>query len=74
MGHVTPHETLALRWAAAEFIARHADVRPYPAAPEICVEVWVVSEDGAWQGSDAQGPQSASHYGVQLALAPAAPR
>jgi Uma2 family endonuclease len=26
-------------WASAEFIARHGDVTPYPAAPEICVEV-----------------------------------
>lgn len=26
-------------WASADFMARHADVTPYPAAPEICVEV-----------------------------------
>ena len=86
-------------WASAEFIARHGELSPFPVAPEICVEVrspsntdaemifktqiflaagavevWIVSEDGAWQVFGAQGPQSASHYGVQLALAPAAPR
>jgi Uma2 family endonuclease len=26
-------------WASAEFTARYGDVTPYPAAPEICVEV-----------------------------------
>jgi Uma2 family endonuclease len=26
-------------WASADFMARHGDVTPYPAAPEICVEV-----------------------------------
>ena len=26
-------------WASAEFIARHGEVTPFPAAPEICVEV-----------------------------------
>lgn len=26
-------------WASAEFVARHGDTTPYPAAPEICVEV-----------------------------------
>ena len=26
-------------WASADFIARHGDITPYPAAPEICVEV-----------------------------------
>ena len=26
-------------WASAEFLARHGDTTPYPAAPEICVEV-----------------------------------
>ena len=26
-------------WASAEFIARHGDATPYPAAPEICIEV-----------------------------------
>ncbi len=26
-------------WASADFMARHGNVTPYPAAPEICVEV-----------------------------------
>jgi len=26
-------------WASLDFVARHGDVTPYPAAPEICVEV-----------------------------------
>jgi len=26
-------------WASSEFLARHGEVTPYPAAPEICVEV-----------------------------------
>lgn len=26
-------------WASHEFVARHGDVTPFPAAPEICVEV-----------------------------------
>lgn len=26
-------------WASPEFVARHGDATPYPAAPEICVEV-----------------------------------
>ena len=26
-------------WASTEFIARHGDTTPFPAAPEICVEV-----------------------------------
>ena len=26
-------------WASADFMARHGDMTPYPAAPEICVEV-----------------------------------
>jgi Uma2 family endonuclease len=26
-------------WASPEFVARHGDVTPFPAAPEICVEV-----------------------------------
>jgi Uma2 family endonuclease len=26
-------------WASADFLNRHGDVTPYPAAPEICVEV-----------------------------------
>lgn len=26
-------------WASHDFLARHGDVTPYPAAPEICVEV-----------------------------------
>lgn len=26
-------------WASTEFVARHGDTTPYPAAPEICVEV-----------------------------------
>ena len=85
-------------WASAEFIAHHGEVTPFPAAPEICVEVrspsntdaemtfktqlfldagaievWIVSEDGAWQVFDAQGPQPASRYGVQLALGSVAP-
>ena len=80
-------------WASAEFIARHGEVTPFPAAPEICVEVrspsntdaemafktqlflnagavevWIVVDDGGWQVFDAQGPQPASRYGVQLAL------
>ena len=29
----------AVAWASADFMARHGDVTPYPAAPEICVEV-----------------------------------
>ena len=32
------------------------------------VEVWIVADDGGWQVFDAQGPQPASRYGVQLAL------
>lgn len=80
-------------WASAEFIARHGEVTPFPAAPEICVEVrspsntdaemafktqlfldagavevWIVVEDGHWQVFNAQGPQPASWYDVQLAL------
>jgi Uma2 family endonuclease len=26
-------------WASKEFLARHGDITPFPAAPEICVEV-----------------------------------
>jgi Uma2 family endonuclease len=26
-------------WASAQFMARHGEVTPYPAAPEICIEV-----------------------------------
>ncbi len=26
-------------WASSEFLARHGDITPFPAAPEICVEV-----------------------------------
>jgi Uma2 family endonuclease len=80
-------------WASADFISRHGEMTPYPAAPEICVEVrspsntdaemafktrlflaagavevWIVSEAGAWQVFDANGPQPASRYGVQLTL------
>ena len=86
-------------WASAEFIARHGDTTPYPAAPEICVEVrspfntdgemafktrlfleagavevWVVSEAGGWHVFDADGPQAATRYGVQLTLSMPAPR
>ena len=32
------------------------------------IEVWIVSEDGAWQIDDAQGAQAKSRYPVQLAL------
>ena len=78
-------------WASSDFLARHGDITPYPAAPEICVEVrspsntdaemafktrlfleagavevWIVSETGNWQVFDADGPQPATRYGVQL--------
>jgi Uma2 family endonuclease len=80
-------------WASREFLARCGDVTPYPAAPEICVEVrspsntdaemafktrlfleagavevWIVSEAGLWQVFDQQGQQTATRYGVRLAL------
>ena len=80
-------------WASSEFLARHGDATPFPAAPEICVEVrspsntdeemalktrlylaagalevWIVSEDGAWQIDDAQGAQPKSRYQVQFNL------
>jgi Uma2 family endonuclease len=87
-------------WASAAFMGRHGDITPFPAAPEICVEVrtpsntdaemefktqlflqagaievWIVDEDGNRQVFDAQGPQPASRYGVELApQAPAAAR
>ena len=32
------------------------------------VEVWIVSETGAWQVFDANGPQPTTRYGVQLTL------
>lgn len=80
-------------WASSEFLARHGDATPFPAAPEICVEVrspsnsdeemalktrlylaagavevWVVSEDGAWQIENAEGAQATSRYPVQFHL------
>ena len=86
-------------WASSDFLARHGDITPYPAAPEICVEVrspsntdaemafktrlfleagavevWIVSETGNWQVFDADGPQPATRYGVQLELPAPMPR
>ena len=80
-------------WASSEFLARHGDATPFPAAPEICVEVrspsntdeemalktrlyleagavevWIVSEAGAWKVFDANGERPANGYNVRLAL------
>jgi Uma2 family endonuclease len=80
-------------WASSEFLTRYGDATPFPAAPDICVEVrtpsntdeemalktrlyltagalevWIVSELGAWQVIDAQGVQATSRFAVQLNL------
>ena len=85
-------------WASAAFMARHGDVTPFPAAPEICVEVrspsntdaemefktrlfldagavevWIVTESGAWRVFDDQGPQASNRFGVRLDMGRAPP-
>ena len=78
-------------WAAANFIATHGELTPFPSAPENgvevrspsdtdaemahktrlyleggAVEVWIVTEQGAWRVFDAHGEQPGSRFAVTL--------